>query len=90
MSRDLDSRLNDREQAAVQEWLNSKKEFHIMRDHPMHGWPILGGLWGCKMTDVTRSQWKNTWSKVFSIFPIYKLVLANRSEKGHDQKFLQK
>ena len=36
VSRDLDSRLNAREGAAVQEWLLSDKAFHFMRDHPAH------------------------------------------------------
>jgi hypothetical protein len=46
--RDCDSRLNQREKDAVDEWLNSDKEFHIMRDHPAHGTEILGGMWGSK------------------------------------------
>ena len=48
ISRDTDSRLNEREKAAVDEWLSSNKEFHIMRDHPRHKIPILGGMWGVK------------------------------------------
>jgi hypothetical protein len=44
--RDTDSRLSLREKAAVDEWLNTDKSFHIMRDHPYHGFPILGGMWG--------------------------------------------
>ena len=46
--RDTDSRLNMREKYAVDEWLASDKTFHIMRDHPHHGFPILGGMWGYK------------------------------------------
>ena len=48
ISRDTDSRLNIREKAAVDEWLASDKKFHIMRDHPHHRYPILGGMWGAK------------------------------------------
>jgi hypothetical protein len=48
ISRDTDSRLSFREKDAVDEWLNSDKDFHIMRDHPYHGTPILGGMWGCR------------------------------------------
>ena len=48
ISRDTDSRLNIREKLAVDEWLNSDKDFHIMRDHPLHGTEILGGMWGCR------------------------------------------
>ena len=48
ISRDCDSRLNNRERDAVNEWLNSDKGFHIMRDHPYHTTEILGGMWGSK------------------------------------------
>ena len=48
LSRDTDSRLNTREQAAVEEWLSGEKSFHIMRDHPQHATEILGGMWGVR------------------------------------------
>lgn len=48
LSRDVDSRISLREKIAVESWINSDKEFHIMRDHPLHNVPILGGMWGCK------------------------------------------
>ena len=46
--RDCDSRLSFREKNAVDEWVNSNEKVHIMRDHPWHGAPILGGMWGIK------------------------------------------
>jgi hypothetical protein len=49
VSRDTDSRLTLREKAAVDEWLASDKNFHIMKDHPWHyTYPILAGMFGCK------------------------------------------
>lgn len=48
ISRDCDSRLTPRDKAAVDEWLASDKQFHIVRDHPQHCTTILGGLWGCR------------------------------------------
>jgi len=48
ISRDTDSRLNEREKAAVDEWISSDKGFHVMRDHPYHQFPVLGGMWGVK------------------------------------------
>ena len=48
ISRDTDSRLNVKEKVAVDMWINSNFLFHIMRDHPYHGVPILGGMWGAK------------------------------------------
>lgn len=46
--RDTDSRLSMREKYAVDAWILSDKTFHIMRDHPYHKYPILGGMWGYK------------------------------------------
>ena len=45
MSRDLDSPIKPREVEAVDEWVKSEKALHVMRDHPAHGVPMLGGLW---------------------------------------------
>ena len=46
--RDTDSRIDRREVAAVQEWIASGAALHIMRDHPWHDSPILGGLFGVR------------------------------------------
>lgn len=49
ISRDCDSRLFERDAVAVQEWIDSGKDFHIIRDHPHgHFWTINAGMWGCK------------------------------------------
>lgn len=46
-SRDTDSRLSLREKTAVDAWINSRKKFHVMRDHPSHTRQhmILAGMW---------------------------------------------
>lgn len=75
ISRDTDSVLNVREKAAVDEWIASGKDFHIMRDHYYHGMPMMGGLWGCKggaIPDITDKIDK--WSP--------------RNNYNDDQKFL--
>lgn len=46
--RDADSRLGARERAAVDAWIASGRGTHVMRDHPMHDVPILGGMWGVR------------------------------------------
>jgi len=46
--RDTDSMLHVRDKAAVDEWIASDKDVHIMRDNCQHGWTICGGLWGTK------------------------------------------
>lgn len=83
ISRDCDSRLGSREKDAVDEWLNSDKLFHIMRDHPCHGIEILAGMWGVKspllknMNDLVVNYNKNNFYQDDQIFLkniIYPLV----------------
>ena len=50
--RDTDSRPSVRDSAAVQEWLDSGKLLHLMRDHPYHTEPIMGGMWGCRAKET--------------------------------------
>ena len=75
--RDTDSRLNNREKAAVDEWLKSNKTLHIMKDHPYHGgFPILAGMWGLK-----KKGFKLNMSKMLSIY-------SNTEQYHYDQIFL--
>lgn len=74
ISRDCDSRLNPREKAAVDAWLESKRLFHTMRDHIEHNVPVLGGMFGCKH-----------WPEFQSLLHEWKEFSA----KGCDQDFLR-
>jgi len=77
MSRDCDSRISEREVAAVDQWLKSDKDFHIMRDHPWHSVQILGGMWSCRngiLRNINLSKLISSWK--------------NHSTKGCDQDFL--
>ena len=77
LSRDCDSRISNREVSAINEWLNSDKDFHIMRDHPYHTVPILGGMWGCRngiLRNIKISKQIENWNKF--------------GRKGIDQDFL--
>lgn len=56
ISRDADSRISLREVDAVNEWVESKKILHIMRDHPHHNYPILGGMWGIRLNSGIKIQ----------------------------------
>jgi hypothetical protein len=73
--RDTDSRLSKRELLAVEEWVAQDTDFHIIRDHPYHGVPILGGTWGAKG------------GKLVGIANAAKRF-SPTSAKGQDQKFL--
>ena len=87
MSRDLDSQFSEREQAAVQEWLQSNKAFHITRDHPAHKLPILGGCWGCKLiTNIVRKKWESIWKMGFDD----KIMWKSRGEYLFDMTFLER
>jgi hypothetical protein len=46
--RDADSQITEREVLAVQQWLVSDCQAHVMRDHAMHSELILAGLWGAQ------------------------------------------
>ena len=46
ISRDADSRLSWRERNAVDEWLDSDKAAHLIRDCHNHGYTIMAGMFG--------------------------------------------
>lgn len=50
--RDSDSRISHREAAIVKEWEEDDTVLHIIRDHPHHGYPIMGGMWGMKTKSI--------------------------------------
>lgn len=53
ISRDCDSRISERDVIAVNEWIMSDKNFHIIREHPIgHGWVINAGMWGAKGNSI--------------------------------------
>lgn len=74
--RDVDSRVTSREFAAVNEWIESGKTLHILRDHPFHKVVMLGGMWGCRWGAVADIQ---------SLIERWKLW----AKKGQDQDFLR-
>jgi hypothetical protein len=70
---------------AVDEWIESKKSLHVMRDHPAHSIPygnnslgILGGMWGLKNNVIPlMDMMKNFFSS------------SKVMEYGSDQRFLK-
>ena len=68
--RDCDSRLSTRELYAVGEWLNSDKNFHIMRDHPNHSKPILAGMFGARnpiLSNIKELINSFTWNNYYGV-----------------------
>ena len=77
--RNIDSRLTWRERAAVDQWIESGKRFHIMRDHPFHSNNIVPiGLWGA------------THDAIPDIVTLIHTYDTNRPNYGTLQQFLNK
>lgn len=81
LSRDLDSRFSDREQAAVADWIQTGLPFHAMRDHPNHGTAILGGMWGARMDLTHRKKYEALISRMLG-------EMSSSWGKGYDQVLL--
>lgn len=80
--RDADSRLNYREKAAVDDWLESEKPLHIMRDHPTgHKTLILAGMCGFNNPIIKKTL------KLKDSNLIHQLKL---NDSDTDQEFLRK
>lgn len=86
VSRDLDSLISPREAAAVQEWLESDKAFHFMRDHPAHSIEILGSAWGIRMSPLERAFLDTAFMHAVKDA----IFWAPRSAYGPDQGFLKR
>lgn len=48
LCRDCDARLSAKEAAAVDVWLRSGTQCHVMRDHILHRNLMLAGMWGAR------------------------------------------
>jgi hypothetical protein len=78
ISRDADSWVSVREKVCVDQWLESKKNFHIVRDHCYHSQKIMGGMWGVRNNilskmkeDVEEFSKSNTYDQGFLADKIY-------------------
>jgi len=78
-SRDCDSRINERDQLCINEFLKSDKLFQIIRDHEQHKILVLGGTFGIKKGALP--------------FSVHNALLKhnelkNMNDYDHDQQFL--
>lgn len=86
LSRDLDSVITVREQAAMAEFLHHKnKSFHIMRDHKDHRIEILGGTWAVKLN---QSKTRHLMEKGLQRMLQDSRVINVGKERGLDQFLL--
>lgn len=84
--RDADSRINQRDQWCIDQFIQSDATFHIIRDHYFHKkWKITGAMWGIKRSGLTPDL------LVFNLYHKY-LETINTSDLqsvyGEDEKFL--
>lgn len=78
--RDVDSRLNVREAAAVKVWDQSGMLAHSMHDHRHHSqFPFLGGMWGIEAGVLPRN-----------VFDIVDKMSQIKQRRVDDMKFLQR
>lgn len=84
--RDCDSRINIREAAAVKEWEKSELPFHAMRDHPGHGIPILGAMWGA--TSFFLPDFKDLYNQFIFQIKLNSTVVKRNKFFYTDQTFL--
>lgn len=73
--RDADSRLSYRERRAVDQWLESGRDFHVMRDHPHHVRLIIGAAWGGRTGNLRMSDRIRRW--------------VGKTKYGDDERLLQ-
>ncbi len=76
--RDADSLVTTREADAVSEWLRSRYDTHIIRDHPYHQSPVMGGTLGVRGQALTS----------LGALVRERLQSHRRTEYGDDQLFL--
>ncbi len=75
MPRDTDTRFYLREKFAIQQWLESGKTFHLMRDCPHHFESIMGGMFGTRKVEWSWSELIDKWQQ--------------DGHRDYDQKFLK-
>jgi len=79
MVRDADSRIHWKDRWAINEFVNSPKLAHTIRDQTMHTIPMLGGLWGLKKSANVPI------GLCFNHYKTEQLIIGNA---GKDQTFL--
>jgi hypothetical protein len=76
--RDADSRIHSRDRWAINNWLESGKMAHIVRDHPYHGAYMMGGVWG-----IRKGLLPHTMTGLFESYRSH-----HKNAHGEDQHFL--
>ncbi|CAL8135289.1 unnamed protein product [Orchesella dallaii] len=84
--RDMDSFLQARDAAAVQDWIeNTTAAFHSFHDHPLHPDRVLGGLWGGRNNLLSNETAFNMHKMI-----VNQSALTGREYKNFDQTLADK
>lgn len=85
--RDVDSRFSLRELAAVNEWMahESQYDFHVMRDHKNHQWPVMGGTLGMRRRCLGSKSMLSLMEQAFQEHPE---KIDGGRVPGEDQAFM--
>ena len=78
--RDLDCRLSKNDKACMDEWIDSKLPFHLMRAVSSHNIEIMGGLWGAVKSELKFNMLEEIAQYHNDLPP---------TRKGPDQQFLR-
>ena len=90
LSRDVDSRISEREINLVNEWISSNKSFHIIRDHPYHNTEILGGMFGVNVKKFKELSIHHNFKNINYYKEQYYHIYSKDVERWPDQDFLKK
>lgn len=87
--RDSDSRVLDRDQASIEDFIRSEKLVQIVRDHKVHKVPILGGMVGFKKGALSPVQMGSLihW---FLVDDIHYNAIEKNFDFEDDQNFLRR
>ncbi|MEQ1826627.1 MAG: hypothetical protein ABL921_11810 [Pirellula sp.] len=95
--RDCDSRLSYRERAAVEQWLQENRAFHVMRDHPQHATEIMAGMWGVRKGAINFTETIHAYPKLGDYWQVDQNYLrdvvwpiAISSNTTHDEFFVKR
>jgi hypothetical protein len=90
ISRDADSRISDKEYQAVRDWEKTDKVFHAMRDHKLHNFPVMAGMWGVKsnMNDSALNDFREMYNARSLEFESDQVYFADFYKK-HKDLFLE-
>ena len=97
--RDVDARINIREESAINEWLSTNYSICRIFDNDSHANPLLAGMWGgkreCNKIVHSHNEFKTCRSGDYPIPDIHKTLLQFISDKtvffkgyGVDEMFL--